>query len=113
MAVFFTIGIFYFLEGTLLNPLVLWVCLPLYIGYFIINGFWKKGLVTQLRKAYGFLIPSISFSYFYHIAWYFDLWQIKTGGSTSALIFIWFPIYAVILGFFGYLIGVLANEAHK
>lgn len=112
-ALFFTIGIFYALEGAWFNPLIFWVCLPLYIGYFIINGFWKKGSVTQLRKAYGFLIPSIAFSYFYHFAWFFDWGQIKTGDSTSALIFIWFPVYAVVLGFIGYLIGIVVNEAQK
>lgn len=100
----------YVLEGILFNPLIAWTVLPLYVGYSILAKAWRTESRKKLFQGYGFLIVSIGFSYLYHFAWFFDWGGTKTGGSTSALIFIWFPIYAVILGYIGYLFGSLAGE---
>jgi len=96
---------FYVLEGVLLNPFIVWTSLPLYVGYTIVSSGWKTGSGRKLSQGYGFLILSIAFSYLYHLAWYLDWDHTKTGSSTSALIFVWFPIYAVVIGYVGYFLG--------
>jgi len=100
----------YVLEGILLNPLILWTSLPIYIGYLMVISARKTQSKKKKRQGYGYLIVSIGFSYFYHFAWFFDWGGTKTGGSTSGLIFVWFPIYAVLLGFIGYFLGSIGGE---
>jgi len=96
---------FYGLAGVLFNPFIIWTALPLYIAYFRL----RAAIQLQSRLKYvGFLefsLVSIGFSLFYHLPWFFDWWGTKTSSSTSALIFIFLPVYAVILGFVGLFIG--------
>lgn len=100
---------FYILADILINPLILWTALPLYIGYYQLNAAIKQLSVIKLYACYGFLAVSISVSLFYHATWYVDWQGTRSGDSTSALIFIFFPVYAVILGYAGYSIGYLAG----
>jgi hypothetical protein len=58
-----------------------------------------------------YTIISLGLLLFGHLAWYFDWQGTKTGSSTSGLIFIFLPLYAVILGGIGYLFGWLAGTA--
>ena len=45
------------------------------------------------------------------MAWFFNWNDIKTGSSTAGLIFIFIPIYSLISGGIGYLIGrVIASD---
>ena len=97
----------YVLEGILINPLIAWTALPVYIGYSTIRTAWKTQSTKKLHQGYGFLIFSVFFSYLYHFAWFFDWDGTKTGSSTSALIFVIFPVYVVILGYLGYFLGSL------
>jgi len=103
----------YILEGILFNPLFIWVLLPIYIGYTIVIKAWKMNSKKRLWEGYNFLIASIGFSYYYHFLWFFDLSGTKTGSSTSALIFLWGPIWAVLLGYIGYFIGSFTEEKQE
>jgi hypothetical protein len=100
----------YYLEGILFNPLIVWTASPILIGYSILAKAWATESAKKLCQGYCFLTFSLGFSYFYHFAWFFDWGGTKTGESTSALIFSTFPIYAIILGLFGYLLGSMAGE---
>jgi len=100
----------YVLAGKLINPFIIWTSLPLYISYMYYQQATRQGLDKKLYAAYGYLVVSLGLSYLYHMAWFFDWDSTKTGSSTSALIFIWFPIYAVILGYVGYLIGYVIGS---
>ncbi len=102
--------IFYALAGIAFNPLILWTALPLYLGYAFIKSATVSGSIVKCYSSYGFIIASVGFSLFYHLTWFFDWQGTKTGSSTSALIFIWLPIYAVVLGFIGQFIGKLVGN---
>ena len=101
---------FYVLAGIAFNPFILWIALPLYLGYAFIKSVTVSDSIVKRYSSYGFIIASVGFSLFYHLTWFFDWQGTKTGSSTSALIFIWLPIYAVILGFIGQFIGNLVGN---
>ena len=97
---------YYGLAGILLNPLIVWTVLPLYFSWFQFEKVFKEQHFENVARYYGFLIASSGFSLLYHLAWFLDIGSMASGSSTSALIFIFFPIYAVVLGYVGY--GVAA-----
>lgn len=103
-----TAVILYVLADTLINPFIFWTCLPLYISYYLVNRATRIESMKNLLAAYGFMSVSIIFSIFYHITWHIDWQQTRTGSSTSALIFVWLPIYSVALGLIGYALGHLS-----
>ena len=105
--------ILYYLEGVVLNIFIIWVLLPIYIGYTIVIKAWKIKSRKKLWEGYNFLGASIGFSYLYHLVWFFDWDGAKTGSSTSALIFVWGPIWAVLFGYIGYFIGSFTEEKEK
>ncbi len=96
---------FYISFGAWINPLILWTSMPLYMVYSIFNKAYASPSKKRLYAAYGFFLLSVGFSYFYHLAWFFDWDQMATGDAQSGLIFVWFPIYSVVLGYIGYVIG--------
>ncbi|TCK18561.1 hypothetical protein DFR30_1840 [Thiogranum longum] len=59
----------------------------------------------MLWGAVGFLVGSMALSGYIHLAWIFDWGESRTGSSTAGLIFIFIPIYVLISGGIGYLIG--------
>lgn len=100
---------FYIFEGHLINSLILWTILPIYFGLLQFYFAYKYQSKKKLYGVYGFFILSLGFSYFYHLSWYFNVEGIVTSSSTSSLIFIIFPIYAVILGYIGYFLGTFIS----
>lgn len=101
----------YYLEGIAFNPFALWNASPLLISYYLVS----KGIrINSKPVLIGFVfytIASLGLLLFGHFAWYFDWQGTKTGSSTSGLIFIFLPVYAVILGGVGYLFGWLTGKA--
>jgi len=102
--------ILYFLEGVIVNPIFIWTSLPIFIGYSIVAKAWRTKSKKKLWEGYNFLILSLGFSYYYHLTWYFDVDGAKTGSSTTALIFLWAPIWATLFGFIGYFIGSFVED---
>jgi len=97
----------YIAEDVLFNPFAIWNMLPLIISFAI----YRQETKTNLYRAYGFLIGSMVLSGYIHMAWFFNWNDIKTGSSTAGLIFIFIPIYSLISGGIGYLIGrVIASD---
>jgi len=98
---------FFMLQNVTFNFLLFWSWLPLVLSFLV----WIYATNRQSRQkmygAYGFLLCSIVFSYFYHFAWYFDWNGTRSSGSTTSLVFVFAPIYAVILGVVGYFVGYI------
>jgi hypothetical protein len=88
----------YIFEGVLLNPFAIWNMVPLILGYWVL----KAGLINNsnsiLYPSIGFAIGCLVTTFFFHLTWFFDLGETKTGSSTSGLIFIFIPVFALIVG---------------
>jgi hypothetical protein len=91
-----------YVEG-FLNPFWLWNSLPFGLGLGLLDRA-KKNEKSPL-PAVGFSIGAGVLSLFVHWAWLFDWREMATGGSTSALIFLFLPLYSLIPGALGYAIG--------
>ena len=104
--VLIVLGVFiYVAEGVAVNPFAIWNGLPLFISYELFNRGRKDGERSKIWGAVGFLVGSMALSIYVHLAWMFDWDKIKTGSSTAGLIFIFIPIYSLITGGIGYIIG--------
>ena len=102
-------SVLYLLAGVLFNPLIIWVAGSLFFAYPIFSMGKKYKNQSLCYAAYGYILGWSGFSLFYHLAWFFDWGKTQTGSSTSALIFIWFPIYSIVIGVLfgvaGYIVG--------
>ena len=106
------LAIFVFVsEGVAFNVFTVWNMLPLIISFVLYVNATTKGSTPY--GAYGFLIGSMLLSSLIHLAWFFDWGETKTGSSTSALIFIFIPIYSLIPGGIGYAIGKGVARGNK
>ena len=102
---------FYVLAGVPINPLIIWTGMPLFIGYLLVRYATDGGSMVHRYAAWSFVVFSVGFSLLYHLAWAVDWRDIKTGSSTSALLFLFFPLYAVFLGLAGWVLGWLIGKA--
>lgn len=89
-------------EGPL-NLFWVWNAIPVALGYVLLRrarnrAFWPAPEIAFIALSCGLLL-------FAHAAWAFNWGRAATGSSTSALIFIFLPIYAVLLG--GLAFGIL------
>jgi len=103
----------YFLEGISFDLFTIWNITPLLVSLLIYERGRKLARPARLWRTYGFLLGSIALSGYVHLAWFFDWGRMKTGSSTSGLIFIFLPIYAFIVGGIGYFIGKRIANAGK
>ncbi len=105
-------GAFFWLAGGDLAALILllWTALPLYASWFLQGKALEKGppVLTNLLPLWLFMLFSITFSLFYHWTWWADWQGTRTGSSTSALIFVVFPAWSLVIGGAGYLCGRVA-----
>jgi len=92
-----------FVEGPL-NPFWVWNAAPLGLAGLAL---WRgSGRIRAVAPVFA-LVVMVPIVYI-HLAWLMDWDRIKTGSSTSGLIFIFLPIYAAILGAVFALIAGLA-----
>jgi len=79
------------------NLFTIWNCLPVISGYAAMLG----GIRMRGPIAVALISASIAVTFvptIFHLAWLFDWQHTATGSSTSALAFIFAPIWAFILG---------------
>ena len=89
------IGFIAFVEGPL-NPFWVWNATPIALGYLLLSRSAKRSSTPIPELSY--VIVTSCFVVLFHIAWMLDLGGTQTGSSTAGLIFIFLPIYAVLLG---------------
>ena len=104
----------YFLEGIPINPFAFWNMVPLFLGLIVVKKGIKDSSYTTKFGSVGFAVGAIILVFFAHFAWFFDWWETQTGSSTSGLIFIFIPLYAVggsvILGLIVSIVGMIFNK---
>ena len=98
-------GLIVLAEGVAPNLFTLWNLVPLFISYLLFAVAIYKKNTGLLVGAIGYSLFGIGISFVGHTAWYFDWYQIKTASSTSALIFIFLPVFSLIIGILGYTLG--------
>jgi hypothetical protein len=82
-------------EGTF-NFFTVWNCLPVVLGYVALLGGIQMRGPHSVAVITGAMVATL-FSAIFHLAWLFDWGRTATGSSTSALAFIFVPIWAFIL----------------
>lgn len=84
---------------------VFWNILPIIFSAFIYNQI--AGSQVIKKSSFHAVIAILLLHSFFHTVMYFDIGKSATGSSTSALAFIYIPIYAVAFGGIAYLISKL------
>ena len=98
LCIFCTIIIFSILG---LNYFSVYQLLPISLFYFFQVKLFNKSKEFYLKVCY--ILSMLIFLIFPVLAiifWYFDINGMASGSSTSGLLFVWLPIYAVIPGIF-------------
>jgi len=81
---------------------VLWNLVPVVIGGFLIRGAISCESSALLGGCVGYVLCGIGFVLFINFSWIFDWNTMKTGSSTSGLVFIFLPFYSLMFGAIGY-----------
>lgn len=96
-----------------INGFLLWNCLPLLLATFIFMTIVQRATspTVYLRNFWpdiGLAAGILGSTLFVYLAWKLNWWKVRTGSSTSGLIFIFAPLGEFGLGFAGLGIGWLA-----
>jgi len=110
LLIFGSTALFIILAGGLTNPFSYWNCVPILIAYAITRNATKSVAFKKVAGAIGFCLTSIGLTVFIHVLWLLDWNEIATGSSTSALVFVFLPVYSLLLGGVGYFIGHLLGR---
>jgi hypothetical protein len=99
--VIITIALFIVIsEGVTPNFFTVWNLLPILVYYFLLKKglpFWKNIIIKITLFLTG--ITLLLFPVIIHLMWAFDFGETKTGSSTSALVFIFIPVWALLFAF--------------
>jgi len=96
-----------YVEG-FLNPAWLWNSLPFGLGLGLVDR--AQRLQQSVWPAIGFSLGAGSLSLYFHLAWIFNWGEAATGSSTSGVIFLFLPIYALVPGALGFAAGKAIDE---
>jgi hypothetical protein len=96
-----------------------WNCAPVFAAFGVAVATRKRGASLRLA-GYGFAVGAAGLAVFGHIVWAFDVGSIATSSSTSALLFVFLPLYAgacglvlaALAGLIGLLVDVHRGRAH-
>ena len=92
------------MEG-FLNPFAYWNNAPILFAYFVLQETGKGEFEIPLAGTLTFSVFTVGLVVLAHMAWFFNWGSMTTGSSTSGLIFIFIPIYALIAGVVGLILG--------
>ena len=89
--------------GSDTNLFVLWNIAPIILVAIVFNKTDFKGVLRS--STFHMILGTILLHIYFHSVMYFDIGKAATGSSTSALGYIFFPIYLVCFGGIIYLIS--------
>ncbi|MBW8192967.1 hypothetical protein K0504_18210 [Neiella marina] len=89
--------------GSDANLFVLWNIAPIILVAIVFNITVFKGFLKS--SAFHMIVGTILLHSYFHSVMYFDIGKAATGSSTSALVYIYFPIYSVFFGGVVYLLS--------
>jgi len=87
------------------NLFVLWNIVPIVISAFSFHELDRKAIYKNSN--FHMIISILLMHVYFHAIMYFDIGKAATGSSTSALEYIFFPIYSVCFGILVYFISKL------
>lgn len=92
---------------------VIWNCLPVAAAFFILV--WGlHGRAARVVATIVFSLVVLSMEGLIHLAWEFNWGKVKTGSSTSGLVFLFVPLWAILFGSvaaaIGYGLATLINK---
>ena len=79
-----------------LNPFWLWNAIPIVLGYILVRRAKSKSL--KPIPEYGYIAVGGGLVFLVHLAWAFNWCEGTSGSSTSGLIFLFLPAYALVAG---------------
>ncbi len=98
-------------EGVSADIFIFWNLLPIVIGYFVLKySFVNRASFVSSLPGFGYLILGIGFSILAHAAWFFDWGETQTGSSTSGLMFIFIPVFSIVFGGVGFIVGGILHR---
>ncbi|WP_125931867.1 hypothetical protein [Thiosocius teredinicola] len=98
-------------EGVSPSIFTVWNLVPVMVAYFAFKGASTSGSRKILLGAIGYAFTGLALLLYVHVAWLFDIDGAKTGSSTSGLVFLFFPLWSLILGAVGYFVGYAIGGA--
>lgn len=94
--------------------LAIWNLVPVFLSALLLSKWERRSDAIENGKTFGFVAGVCLFSGALHVGWIFDIGRTQTGSSTSALIFIFIPIYSMVDGLIGgMIIGALLGRIVK
>jgi hypothetical protein len=88
--------------------IALWNLLPLFAAGTAIRRGIGVGDISAAAFVFAF-VTALAVA-FVHLAWVFDWGGTQTGSSTAGLIFLFSPVYALLLGGFGWSVAKMAKR---
>ncbi|TLU61352.1 hypothetical protein FE810_15180 [Thalassotalea litorea] len=89
--------------GSEINGFVVWNIVPMIIAAIVFNTHKIKDVWST--STFHMILGIILLHIYFHSVMYFDIGKAATGSSTSALAYIFFPIYSVCFGGLVYLVS--------
>lgn len=103
--ILFTVIFIYVTHGMSLNFIVLWNMLPAFLSVVVYLVDKKQKVRSNSYGAYGFLFGCMLLSGYIHLAWYFNLGEMRSEASTTGMLLFFTPVYSLLPGVIGYFIG--------
>jgi hypothetical protein len=92
------------------HALALWNGLPMAIGLLVARGLQRRPRTpVTVGTGAGFIAGAVAMSLAGHAAWQLDVWGIATSSSTSALLFVFLPLYALGMGLVSSVLGAVVG----
>ena len=91
--------------GSDANLFVLWSLTPILLATFMFNKSSDEKILTS--SSYHMVLGILLVHAFFHSVMFFDIGKAASGSSTSALAYVFFPIFSIVFGIMMYALSKL------